>query len=64
MVQMTDIPKNMQEDTISSFWTMLQLLESDAHCNKDPVLKHWVSQWYQQWNEITGDNKKPRWEAE
>jgi hypothetical protein len=41
---------------------MLGECESKAESNNDAVLKHWVSQWYKQWNRIIGDNKKPRWE--
>ena len=64
MVQMSSIPKKEQENMLSSFWTMLQECESkvDNSERKDPVLKHWVEQWYGQWNRITGDNKEPVWQ--
>jgi hypothetical protein len=60
MVQMTEIPANEQENVLSSFWTMLQECESKADDGKNAVLRHWVVQWYAQWNRITGDSKEPR----
>ncbi len=64
MVQMTTIAPEDQEDVLSSFWTMLMECESTVLNSKetDVVLKLWVTQWYEQWNRITGDNKKPEWE--
>lgn len=60
-MQLTKIPEAEQEGALSSFWTMLQECESNADNENNPVLKHWVSQWYEQWNRITGDSKVPRW---
>jgi len=57
------IPQNEQESALSTFWTMLQECEGKAQDNDDPVLRLWVSQWYEQWNRITGDAKVPRWSA-
>lgn len=55
-MQLTKIPEAEQEGALSSFWTMLQECESNADNENNPVLKHWVSQWYEQWNRITGDS--------
>lgn len=62
-MQTTTIAKKEQENMLSSFWTMLKECESkvDNSATKDPVLKHWVEQWYGQWNRVTGDNKEPVW---
>jgi len=60
-MQLETIAKNQQESMISSFWTMLQECESKADNENDLVLKHQVNGWYQQWNRVTGDHKKPRW---
>lgn len=60
MVQMTKIPEDEQENVLANFWTMLQNCESKADDENNPVLKHWVTQWYEQWNRITGDSKEPR----
>jgi hypothetical protein len=62
-MQLTSIPKDEQEDALSSFWTMLQECEAKADDKNDPVLKRWVEQWYEQWNRITQDNKAPRWKV-
>jgi hypothetical protein len=55
------IPKNEHENVMSSFWIMMRECENRAINEGDPVLKHWVAQWAEQWNRITGDNFKPRW---
>ena len=60
-MNLTEIPQAEQEGVIGSFWTMLQECERSADDRNDPVLKEWVSQWYGQWNRITGDKKAPRW---
>jgi hypothetical protein len=60
-INLTTIPKDEQESALSTFWAMLQECESAANGNCDPVLRHWVEQWYEQWNRITGATKKPRW---
>lgn len=61
MVNLTDIPKDEREGMISSFWQMLQECEQIADQNDDRVLKHFVNEWYVQWNRITGSNNKPGW---
>jgi hypothetical protein len=60
-MQTTTIPADEQDGALSSFWTMLQICESRADNDNYPLLKHWVAQWYEQWNRITGDSKVPRW---
>lgn len=70
MINLESIPKHEQANMLSSFWTMLQECETvvmnskDGHMWREVVLKHWVEQWYEQWNRVTGDNKKPRWAEE
>ena len=61
-MQLENIPKKFQKDFISSFWSMLRENEAHADNNNDPVLKHFVEGWYRQWNDVTGDDKKARWE--
>jgi hypothetical protein len=61
MVQLKTIAPALQEDVISSFWTMLRECESRADDEKDPVLCVWVEGWYRQWNRMTGDDKQPVW---
>lgn len=60
-MQLTTILKDQQEDFISPFWIMLQECEEKAIENNDVVLKHCVNHWYNQWNKVTQDNKKPYW---
>jgi acyl carrier protein len=62
-MQLTTIPKRMQPDVISSFWTMLSELRSQADSDDDTVLKVQVEGWYRQWNEMTGDNKTACWSS-
>ena len=62
MINLETIPENEQANMIASFWTMLQNVEGNAIDQNCPLTKHWVKQWYEQWNRVTGDNKKPRWE--
>lgn len=62
-MQLENIPKSEQKNIMESFWTMLQECESKADCDKDPELKHWVGQWYLQWNRVTGDSKQPVWQV-
>lgn len=61
-VQMEKIPQHLHKDVIGSYWIMLQELQSKAEENNDIMLKRWVESFYRQWNEITGDDKKARWE--
>lgn len=62
-MQMQTIEKSEQESLLGSFWAMLMECESraDSGVGKDPLLKHMVAQWYEQWNRVTGDCKVPRW---
>lgn len=57
-----DIPKEEQSGVLESFWTMLRELETFAENEDDAILKHWVECWYIQWNRITGQEYKARWE--
>lgn len=68
MKNLTNIPKAEQESALSSFWTMLQECDTTVANSKDkdgvfhePVLKHWVEQWYTQWNRITNSDNAPSW---
>lgn len=61
MTDYTRISDDEQQNMLSSFLQMLVECEIKAQCDNDPVLKHWVEQWFQQWNRVTGDNKKPQW---
>jgi hypothetical protein len=61
MVNLTIIPKDEREGMISSFWQMLQECEAKAANDNDRVLKHFVDQWYLQWNRVTNSNHKSRW---
>jgi acyl carrier protein len=60
-MNLNTITKSLQPDVISSFWTMLQELRSQADGNDDRVLKVQVEGWYRQWNTMTGDNKTVTW---
>lgn len=62
-MQLLTIPKAEQESVLGNFWTMLKSCEGHADDDNDLVLKHWVTQWYQQWNRITGDTQVPCWVA-
>jgi hypothetical protein len=62
-MQVEHINETEHEDMIASFWMMLQECEARAFDNNDPVLRHWVEGWYRQWNRITNDNKKARWDT-
>ena len=62
MLTLDKIPEAEHENVMTSFWTMMRECERTAIDNKDPVLKHCVAQWAQQWNRIIGDTFKPRWE--
>lgn len=57
-MQLTKIAKKDQEGMISSFWSMLQMLEGQAETTLD---KHFVDKYYEQWNRVTGDDKVARW---
>ena len=60
-IELNKIKRSMHKDVISSFWTMMQELESHANNDNNPVLKHQVDGWYRQWNRMTGDTKVARW---
>jgi hypothetical protein len=61
MMQLDRIEIEIQGDVITSFWTMLQECQSKAQLENDRILMMWVDVWYQQWNAMTGDNKRPVW---
>lgn len=61
MINFDTIKPSLQKDVISSFWTMMTELESQARNTDDAVLHVWVEGWYRQWNAMTGDNKQPAW---
>ncbi len=63
MANLETVPWQEQPDFISSFWTMLQELEAYADGEREIILMTWVEQWYLQWNRVTGDNKRPVWQA-
>ena len=63
-INLESISWQEQPDFISSFWTMLQECEGLANRENDRVLKHWVESWYTQWNRVTGDDKKPKWDTQ
>jgi len=60
-MQYERIDETEQEDAIASFWMMLQECESRAYHDNDRVLRHWVEGWYRQWNRITGNTQRARW---
>lgn len=60
-MQLDTIKRSLQPDVISSFWTMLQELQSQAENDNDVWLKVQVEGWYRQWNAITGDDSLPKW---
>lgn len=60
-INLTKIRPSLQEGVISSFWTMLRELETQADNKSDNTLKHQCAGWYKQWNRMTGDNKEPIW---
>lgn len=55
------IPKSEQDNVMGAFWFMLRECEERAFDQKDPILKHFVESYYETWNRVTGDQKKPRW---
>lgn len=57
-LELNKIKRSMHADVISSFWSMLQELESKAD---DALLRHQVECWYRQWNRMTGDTKIAVW---
>jgi hypothetical protein len=60
-IELNKIKPSMHKDVISSFWTMMTELESQAHNQNDRVLMVQVEGWFRQWNRMTGDSKRPRW---
>jgi hypothetical protein len=60
-MQLETIAKKHQKDIIASFWSMLRELETQADNEGSALAKHFVEAYYRQWNEMTGDNKSPRW---
>lgn len=65
------MPKSIQmeeqENLLDNFWAMLQECETKAEADNDPVLKHQVEQYYQQYNRVRlqtlrgSEQLKPRW---
>lgn len=55
------IPKSEQQGVMETFWTMMRECESKADCDNDPLLKHWVEQWFKQWSRVTGRECYPIW---
>jgi len=62
-MQIEKIKPSLQPDIIGSFWSMLRTLESsvDEFGRDQSLLKHEVEAYYRQWNEMTGDSKRPWW---
>jgi hypothetical protein len=60
-LELNKIKRSMHQDVISSFWTMLQELESKAVNDNDGLLRCQVDGWYRQWNRMTGDTKTAKW---
>ena len=55
------IPDDMHRAILESFWSMLQECETQAEINNDLILKHLVTQWYNQWNEAVDTDLMPIW---
>lgn len=58
---MKRLTPQQQQNLVDSHWTMMMELESQAFSNDDRVLMVQVEGWFRQWNELTGDNRQPRW---
>jgi len=58
---MNNIPTEMHNAVLESFWSMLQECEIRADSENDAILKHLVKQWYDQWNVIVGADLLPIW---
>ena len=55
------IPKNEHTNVMSSFWSMMMELETQADNTNSALDKHMVAGYFSQWNRIMGDNKEPSW---
>lgn len=55
------LTKDQQTSVMSSFWSMLMELESQADDEGKSLEKHFVEAYFRQWNEIMKDNKQPAW---
>ncbi len=55
------IPKDEQANVMSSFWSMMTTLESDADNTGNQLDRHQVEGYFRQWNKLMKDNKEPRW---
>ena len=62
--QLDKISAAEQRGVLESFWTMLKECEERANVSdgSELLLRHWVSEWYKQWNRVTGSNCLPIWE--
>ena len=58
---MKRLTPQQQQNLVDSHWTMMMELESQAFSDDDRVLKVQVEGWFRQWNELTGENRQPRW---
>jgi hypothetical protein len=63
-LELHKIKRSMHHDVLHSFWMMLCECENSAQTNNDAVLKVQVEGWIKQWNRMTGDTKKPKWQQE
>lgn len=52
------IPKSKQDAVMTAFWSLLKLEEARAETAFD---KHLCEAKFQVWNDVTGQNHKPRW---
>lgn len=55
-----NIPKEEHDNVMSSFWMMMRELEEKAESQFD---RHFVNGYYELWNRVTGEDKKPRWKS-
>lgn len=55
-----DIPKEEHDNVMSCFWMMMRELEEQAENYFD---RHMVNGYYDLWNRVTGEDKKPRWKS-
>lgn len=53
-----EIPKKEHDNVMSCYWMMMRELEDKADSAFD---RHFVEGYYELWNRVTGDDKKPYW---
>jgi len=56
------IPEGEQRGFIETYWRLLAETEALADNNNDAFLQRLVEGAYQQWNRVTGQDHKPRWQ--